>query len=122
MSRVAEDKSHRMDGLKWLLVLFVLGGGIYANYHYAAEPLLFRVLGLVLAAAIAAVVALQTAKGAAFWALMKGAQTEIRRVVWPTRQERNQTTMVVVAFILLMAVILWGLDSLLGWLTSMIIG
>jgi preprotein translocase subunit SecE len=53
---------------------------------------------------------------------MKEAQVEVRRVVWPTRQEVNQTTLVVVAVVLVMAVILWGLDSLLGWLASLIIG
>ena len=49
-------------------------------------------------------------------------QTEGRKVVWPTRQETVQTTMIVVAFVLLVALILWGLDSFLGWLVSLVIG
>ena len=73
-------------------------------------------------AAVAALIALQTAKGAAFWALVKGSRNEIRKVVWPTRQETVQTTMIVVAFVLLVALILWGLDTFLGWLVSMAIG
>ena len=63
-----------------------------------------------------------TALGAAFWALVKGSRNEIRKVVWPTRQETVQTTMIVVAFVLLVALILWGLDSFLGWLVSLAIG
>ena len=49
---------------------------------------------------------------------VKGSRTEIRKVVWPTRQETVQTTMVVVGFVLLVALLLWGLDSFLGWLVS----
>ncbi|TIR54961.1 MAG: preprotein translocase subunit SecE, partial [Mesorhizobium sp.] len=47
---------------------------------------------------------------------------EIRKVVWPTRQETTQTTLIVVAVVLVMALLLWGLDSLLGWLVSLIVG
>jgi preprotein translocase subunit SecE len=58
----------------------------------------------------------------ALWELLKGANMERRRVVWPGRQERNQTTLVVLGFILVMAVLLWMLDSLFGWLVSLIMG
>ena len=71
---------------------------------------------------VAAFIALQTAKGQAFFGLLKDARTEIRKVVWPTRQETTQTTLIVVAVVLVMALLLWGLDSLLGWLVSTIVG
>ena len=122
MSAVTEEKQYSLDGLKWLLVVLLVGGAAYGNYYFSAEPILYRVLGVVAAVIIAAFIALQTAKGAAFWTLVKGAQTEARKVVWPTRQERNQTTLVVVAVVLLMALLLWGLDALFGWLASLIIG
>ena len=60
-------------------------------------------------------------KGAAFWTLVKGSRTEIRKVVWPTRQETVQTTMIVVAVVVVVALFLWALDSFLGWLVSMAI-
>ncbi len=66
--------------------------------------------------------ALQTAKGKSFLVLAKEARTEIRKVVWPTRQETTQTTLIVVAVVLVMALLLWGLDSLLGWAVSLIVG
>jgi preprotein translocase subunit SecE len=94
---------------------------VVGNSYFADESLLYRVLGILVLAAGAGMLALQTAKGAAFWALVKGSRTEIRKVVWPTRQETVQTTMIVVGFVLLVAVILWGLDSLLGWLVSLAI-
>ena len=64
----------------------------------------------------------ELAKGQAFFALAKEARAEIRKVVWPTRQETTQTTLIVVAVVLVMALLLWGLDTLLGWLVSMIVG
>ncbi len=118
----AETTTSRFDALKWLIVVALIAVAVVGNSYYAEQSLLYRVLGIVALGAVAALVALQTAKGAAFWALVKGARTEIRKVVWPTRQEAVQTTMIVVGFVLLVAVILWGLDTLLGWLVSQVIG
>lgn len=117
-----EDKPSRLDGLKWLVVALLVGGGIYGNQYFSSEAVLFRAIGLLVLAAAALFVAFKTASGEKFWELMKGARVEARRVVWPTKQECNQTTLVVLGFILVMALILWGLDSLFGWLTSMVIG
>ena len=49
-------------------------------------------------------------------------RAEVSKVVWPTRQEGTQTTLIVVAFVIVAALILWGLDTLLGWLASLVIG
>ena len=116
------EQEFRLDGLKWLLVTALVAAGVVGNAYYSDMALLYRVLALVVIIGVAVVVAVNTAKGHAFWALMKEAQVEVRRVVWPTRQEVNQTTLIVVAVVLVMALILWGLDSLLGWLASLIIG
>ncbi|MCL6689548.1 preprotein translocase subunit SecE [Pseudomonas citronellolis] len=122
MNAKAEAKESRFDILKWLLVAVVVVVGVVANQYYSAQPLLYRVLGILVLAAVAGFVALQTVKGRAFFTLAKEARAEIRKVVWPTRQETTQTTMIVVAVVLVMALVLWGLDSLLGWLVSMIVG
>lgn len=118
----AEASDTRFDLLKWLVVVALVVVGVVGNQYYSAAPVLYRVLALVVLAAIAAYVALQTAKGKSFFVLAKEARTEIRKVVWPTRQETAQTTMIVVAVVLVMALLLWGLDSLLGWLVSLIVG
>ena len=49
-------------------------------------------------------------------------RSEIRRVVWPSNQETTQTTLVVLVLVLIFALILWGLDSLLSWIVSSVIG
>ena len=118
----AEASSSRFDNVKWLLVLVLVGAGVYGNSYFADQSLLYRVLGLLVLAIVAGLIALQTAQGVAFWTLTRESRTEIRKVVWPTRQETVQTTLIVVGFVLLVALILWGLDTLLGWLVSLVIG
>ncbi|TXS96651.1 preprotein translocase subunit SecE [Parahaliea maris] len=117
-----ETTGSRFDALKWIVVFALIAVGVVGNSYFSGESLLYRVLALVALAAVAGLVALQTAKGAAFWSLVKGSRTEIRKVVWPTRQETLQTTMIVVIFVVVVALMLWGLDSLLGWLVSLAIG
>ncbi|AVB27879.1 preprotein translocase subunit SecE [Pseudomonas syringae] len=122
MNPKAEASDSRFDMLKWLMVVVLVVVGVVGNQYYSAEPILYRVLALLVIAAAAAFVALQTGKGKAFFVLAKEARAEIRKVVWPTRQETTQTTLIVVAVVLVMALLLWGLDSLLGWLVSLIVG
>jgi preprotein translocase subunit SecE len=117
-----ETNARRLDSLKWAVVIALLAVGIVGNSYFSAESLLYRVLGIVAVGIVAALIALQTAKGMAFWTLVKASRTEIRKVVWPTRQETVQTTLIVVVFVILVALMLWALDSLLGWLVSLVIG
>ncbi len=122
MNVKAEAKDSRFDLVKWLVVAALVVVGVVGNQYFSAEPVLYRVLGLVALGAVVAFVAFQTARGQAFAVLLKEARVEIRKVVWPTRQETTQTTLIVVAVVLVMALLLWGLDSLLGWLVSLIVG
>ena len=122
MTTNAENKAGSFDWLKWLIVVSLLSGGIFGNWYYQDEMLLIRVIGLLAIAAAAILVAVQTERGRTIWALLKESRTEVRRVVWPSNQETTQTTMVVLLLVFIFALILWGLDALLGWIVSSIIG
>jgi preprotein translocase subunit SecE len=122
MTLKAEAQESRFDLLKWLVVVALVVVGVVGNQYYSAQPILYRVLVLLVLAGAAAFIGLQTGRGKAFFVLAKEARAEIRKVVWPTRQETTQTTLIVVAVVLVMALLLWGLDSLLGWLVSLIVG
>ena len=111
-----------VDWFKWIAVVALVAGGIFGNWYFQEQSLLNRVLALVALALVAGFLALQTERGKAFWELLKDARAEIRRVVWPTRQETTQTTFIVVALVLVFSLILWGLDSLLSWFVSSFIG
>ncbi|WP_312956544.1 preprotein translocase subunit SecE [Pseudomonas songnenensis] len=122
MNIKAEANDARFDLVKWLVVAALVVVAVVGNQYYSAEPILYRVLAVLATGVVAAFVALQTSKGRSFAVLLKEARSEIRKVVWPTRQETTQTTLIVVVVVLVMALLLWGLDSLLGWLVSMVVG
>jgi len=122
MKANAQEKDSRLDWLKWAVVALVTAAAVWGNLEFASQSALVRWPALLALAAVGILVALQTTQGAAFWALAKSARSEIRKVVWPTRQEATQTTLVVVVVVVVMALILWGLDTFLGWLASKLIG
>jgi len=122
MNAKQENENVALDTVKWVLALGLVVVGVVGNYYYSAESLLYRVIALLVLAMVAGWVALQTTKGKQFSALVSEAKTEIRKVVWPTRPELIQTTFMVVVFVLVVALILWGVDSLIGWLISLVIG
>ena len=115
-----QNQGHRYDWAKWTLVCGLVVVAIYGNWYYNAESLFFRALAFLLILAVCTGIAFRTQKGSATWELALGAKTEWRKVIWPSKDERNQTTLIVVAVIMLMALILWGIDSLLSWLASLI--
>ena len=118
----AEPTVYHLDWLKWLFVAVIIAGVAVGNSLYSEESLLYRVLAAVVLAAIACAIAAQTSAGAAFWNLAKGSRAEVRRVVWPTKSERNRATLMVVVFVFFAAFLLWLLDLLFGWLGSLILG
>ena len=61
-------------------------------------------------------------KGMATVAFAREARTEVRKVIWPTRQETLHTTLIVAAVTAVMSLILWGLDGILVRLVSFITG
>ncbi|MCG8610790.1 MAG: preprotein translocase subunit SecE [Pseudomonadales bacterium] len=124
MSSQTDSSGGALDFLKWLAVLALVVAGVVGNYYYSSfdQSLLYRVLALLVLSAVAVAIALTTVKGKQFSGLMKESRLEIRKVVWPTRQELVQTTMIVVVFVLVVALMLWGLDSLVSWLVSGVIG
>ena len=111
-----------LDWLKWGFVGIIVALAVYANWYYQEQSLFLRVLGLLIAGATAFLIAVKTEKGNAAWNLIKEARSEVRRVVWPTNNETTQTTLVVLVMVFIFSLILWGLDSLLSWLVSSLIG
>ncbi|MEX0604369.1 MAG: preprotein translocase subunit SecE [Marinobacter sp.] len=122
MESKAESGSSRFDVVKWLVVFALVAVGVVGNQYFGAESVLYRVLALVAIALVATFVALQTDRGRRFATLLKEARVEIRKVVWPTRPELIQTTVIVVVFVLVVALLLWGMDSLISFLVAGFIG
>lgn len=122
MGLKVENSTRKLDTLKWLVVVAVVAIGVVGNYLYSSESLLYRILALVALALLGGFIAVQTDAGRRFLLLLKEARVEIRKVVWPTRPELTQTTIIVIVFVLVVALVLWGMDSLISWIVSGFIG
>jgi len=112
--------------LKWAFAVVLLIVATLGN-RYAPEvlpqiPAWVRIALLVVAGVVAVVVLLATTQGRAFIKLLKEAQVEAKRVVWPGKEETWQTTLIVLAVVVVMSLVLWGLDTLFGWMISAVIG
>ncbi len=111
-----------MDTVKLVVALLIAVAVMAAFYIYPEQSMLLRVGGLLLGGGIAVAIALQTVKGRNIWGFFHGAQIEVRKVVWPTRQETVQTTLIVVLVVILISIILWLLDMFLGWTIGSLMG
>ena len=122
MNEKVSAAESKLDPLKWVLVAVLVVAGVYANSYFATASVLYRTVGLIVLAIVALWLAGQTAKGKAFIQLGYEARTEIRKVVWPTMQETRHTTLIVVVVVMILAVILWILDTSVTWVIAKLIG
>lgn len=122
MDSNVETAAGTLDTFKLGLALFVAILSLVGFYFYADQSMLYRVLGLLAGAGISIAIAYRTEKGKQVWGYFQDAQLEVRKVVWPTRQETVHTTMIVVLMVILVAIILWLLDLFLGWSIGSLMG
>ncbi len=120
-SRSSREGS-KLDSFKWLLIVLLIAGAIVANSYYSHIAWALRAAAGIVLAIIVLAIASQTAKGKSAWVFIKGSRAELRKVVWPTRQETIQTTLVVIVMVIVAAILLWGLDSVLVWLVGWLTG
>ncbi len=118
----AQGSGRGLQALKWLVVAVLLIVAIVGNFLYRDVSLPLRAMAVVVIIAIAGAVALLTTQGKATVAFAREARTEMRKVIWPTRQETLHTTLIVAAVTAVMSLILWGLDGILVRLVSFITG
>ena len=126
--------SKTLDNLKWLLAILVFAAAVFGNSYFGPSqgadgletvegvPFLYRVLGVILLFLVGLWLISITNFGSNALKLMKESRTEIRKVVWPTRIETTQTFMIVFGSIVVLCLFFWGLESLLSFLTSLILG
>ena len=111
--------SKTLDNLKWLLALVVFAAAVVGNSYFVEVAFLYRVLFLfIIGLGIIAI----TSFGTNALKLMRESRTEIRKVVWPTRMETTQTFMIVFGAIVVLCLFFWGLESLLSFLTGLVLG
>jgi len=122
MNTKAESTPGVLDTIKLILAAAVLLGGIVAYYYFENESILLRVAGLLVGLAFGVVIAFQSMQGQNLWEFIQSSRNEIRKVIWPTRQETTQTTLTVLVFTLILGVFFWILDMILLWGTGLLTG
>ncbi|GIC78351.1 MULTISPECIES: preprotein translocase subunit SecE [Moritella] len=113
MTSNTENQGKALETVKWVLVAIILIGTVIGNNIFSEESVLIRAVAVIIAAVIAGGIALQTSKGRNALEFASESRTEVRKVVWPTRQEAIQTTLIVLVVTAIMALVLWGLDGIL---------
>ena len=111
------------DVVKLLIAAAAIIGGLYSYYFYELQLALpLRVLMVLGGAGAGIAIAMTSTQGKRLWHFIQGSRVEIRKVIWPTKQETTQTAIAVFVFTLIMAVFFWLLDSGLLWLTRRLVG
>jgi len=120
--KAEEQDETRLDWLKWLIAVALLLAAMVGNHYYSAVYMPVRVLGWLVVLGLAGFVAAKTQKGRWVVEFFRDSRMELRKVVWPTREEITQTTLVVVVMVIVLALILWGMDGILVWLIGWLTG
>ena len=119
---MVNESINMQNYIRWFLGIAIIGLAVYGNSYFSQEALLYRVLGVILFSGLGLFVLSTTLEGKESLKIILESRTEIRRVVWPTRTETTQTVLIVVVAIFVCALLLWGLDSLFGWVMANLLG
>ncbi|MBK5968154.1 MULTISPECIES: preprotein translocase subunit SecE [Thiorhodovibrio] len=122
MNARAETGASKLDTLKLAVAVTLLVAGIWGFYFFATYSLLLRVIVLLAIAAGASAIGLTSGPGRKLWRFASDSRMEVRRVVWPTRQETIQTTLVVIVMVLILGILLWLFDTLLMSILRLLTG
>lgn len=119
----SEDQGEmRLDWLKWSVAIVLILAGVVGNHYYSEVSMPLRMLGWLVTLAVAGFIISKTQKGRWVIEFFRDSRAELRKVVWPTREETMQTTLVVAAMVIILALILWGMDGVLVWLIGWLTG
>lgn len=119
---VKQKKTTIQDAIIGCFVVFCVVGGLYANHYYASVDVSIRALVAFVVICLVVAGLYQTAKGQAFVKFAKEARNELRKVIWPTRDEAVKNTIMVAIIVAIMSLFLWGVDALIAWGISHFVG
>ena len=106
----------------WVMIVVTLLVGIVANAYFSNVASPIRIALWIIAFLLLAVIALQTQQGKTFFEFIKDVRMELRKVVWPLRQQTIKTTGLVIIAVIIFALILWAIDSTLLYAVSKLTG
>jgi preprotein translocase subunit SecE len=122
MTEQVQQGATALDTAKLVAGIAILAAGIAGFYLLGQLPIWVRWIIVLASLAAGALVAVQSAQGRTFWEFVQSSRIELRKVVWPDRQETVQVTIIVFVMIIVLGLFFWGLDSLLAFLTKWLAG
>ena len=115
-----KEISSTLDTLKMASAVAILLSSVFSFYYFAELSVLIRVLVVIFSVILSLMIFFSTQRGIIFWDFILGSRVEMRKVVWPTKQETIQTTLTVFMFVLVLGIFFWLLDFLLLYITTSI--
>ena len=115
-----KEISSTLDTFKMASAVAILLSSVFGFYYFAELSLLIRVLAVIFSVILSLLIFFSTQRGIIFWDFLQGSRVEMRKVVWPTKQETIQTTLTVFMFVLVLGIFFWLLDFLLLYITTSI--
>ncbi|MDQ2994839.1 MAG: preprotein translocase subunit SecE [Pseudomonadota bacterium] len=122
MNQNVEVQDSGKDRLIWGLIVIMVSAAIVANYYFSEFAWGLRVAAWILFTCVMVALALQTARGQDVKVFAKESRIELRKVVWPTRAETVQSTMIVALMVAITSILLWVVDSILMWFITRLTG
>ena len=104
------------DKIKVALAVIAAIAGVVGFFYLTGHPTYQRAGALVGGLIVAVLIAWTSTSGRDFLNFAKESVRETKKVVWPTFKEARQITLIVFAFVLVMAIFLWGTDKILEFL------
>ncbi|QYN45223.1 MULTISPECIES: preprotein translocase subunit SecE [unclassified Gilliamella] len=121
VSNESQDKNRNLDKFKWILILVLLAFIVWGNFYFARPNDIYqpntivRIIAVSVISLLTLFIAVTTNKGKSFLVFLQESRKELRKVVWPSRKDATQTTLLVVAVTVVVGLALWGMDNLFRW-------
>jgi preprotein translocase subunit SecE len=110
------------DTAKLIVAIVLVAGGVVGYYVLGNQATWLRWLAVAAGIVLAALVIAFSKYGSALKQFVAESRIELRKIVWPNKQETGMTTLVVFVFLLIAGIFFWGLDLALAWATRALTG
>jgi preprotein translocase subunit SecE len=122
MVEIEQLPRKKIDTYLWALIIILVSAGIVANHYFSNVVWTLRLSGWIVLLCVVIFLVFTTVAGKKLWNFAKEARVELRKVVWPSKDETVRTTMLVAAMVVVVALILWGVDAVLLWIVNLLSG